>query len=287
MAIRVRNIDFAVPLVGAPLRPPLLWLHCDHPTFSTEESRVSDKTGTWSEIELAGHPCDVFEPARPNEQGFAVIYLHGVHLQRLVGNAVFERLFDHHGLRVLGPRTERSWWTDRICPEFDPLVSAEQYVLQSVLPEAEERWGARPPQVALLGTSMGGQGALRLAFKYPQRFPVAAALSPAIDYHLRWDRDETLPQMYRDEEQARQDTAILHVHPLNWPRNIYFACDPFDEPWTTSCDRLRMKLAALGIPYECDLETVGGGHGFGYYNQMAEAAIAFIVERLERERLRV
>ena len=25
-----------------------------------------------------------------------------------------------------------------------------------------------------------------------------------------------------------------------------------------------MKLAALGIPHECDLETSGGGHGFEY-----------------------
>jgi S-formylglutathione hydrolase FrmB len=248
---------------------------------------VAEPTGSWTEIDLAGHVCDVFEPAAANEHGFAVIYLHGVHLQRLVGNAVFEKLFDRHGLRVLAPRTERSWWTDRICAEFDPNVSAEQYVVRSVLSDAEQRWGIRPPRVALLGTSMGGQGALRLAFKYPQRFPVAAALSPAIDYHLRWDRDETLPLMYRDEEQARQDTAILHVHPLNWPRNIYFACDPKDEPWHTSSERLQMKLSALGIPYECDLETIGGGHGFAYYNHMAEAALAFVMERLERERLRV
>jgi len=135
---------------------------------------------------------------------------------------------------------------------------------------------------------MGGQGGLRLAYKYPDRFPVVAAISPAIDYYLRFkEGDETLPLMYRDAEDARQDSAILHIHPLNWPRNQFFCCDPSDRRWWDSADRLRMKLASLGIPFEYDLETSGGGHGFEYYNKMAERAIRFIAERLEKERLRV
>jgi S-formylglutathione hydrolase len=93
--------------------------------------------------------------------------------------------------------------------------------------------------------------------------------------------------MYDDPESVRQDTATLHVHPLNWPRHIWFCCDPADRRWHESADRLRSKLVALGIPHEYDLETSGGGHGFQYYNHMAPAAMRFIVDRLERERLRV
>ena len=37
-------------------------------------------SGTWTQIELAGHRCDVFEPPQRNPHGFAVMYLHGVHL---------------------------------------------------------------------------------------------------------------------------------------------------------------------------------------------------------------
>jgi S-formylglutathione hydrolase FrmB len=135
---------------------------------------------------------------------------------------------------------------------------------------------------------MGGQGALRLAFKHPNIFPIVAAISPAIDYQLRWNEgDEMLPQMYADPEAIRQDTATLHVHPLNWPRNIWFCCDPTDYRWHESADRLRMKLNAIGIPHEHDLETTGGGHGFAYYEKMAPMAVRFIAERLERERLRI
>ena len=161
-------------------------------------------------------------------------------------------------------------------------------MLERVLPFVAERFDSAPPRIGLFGTSMGGQGALRLAFRHPNVFPVAAAISPAIDYHLRIrDGDEILAAMYADEEQARQDTATLHVHPLNWPRHIWFCCDPADHRWHESADRLRMKLFSLGIPHAGDLSTTGGGHGFAYYNKMAPAAMEFLVGRLEQERMRV
>lgn len=244
--------------------------------------------GQWTQTTLAGHACDVFEPDAPSPHGYVVLYLHGVHLNRLSDKPAFTAEFERHGLRVFAPMTARSWWTDKICSEFDSRLTAERHVLDNVLPHLAERWNAAPPRIGLLGTSMGGQGALRFAFKYPNLFPVVAALSPAIDYHQRFDEgDETLPLMYPDREAARQDTAILHVHPLNWPRHQFFCCDPTDYRWFDSADRLRMKLYSLGVPHECDLETTGGGHGFEYYSRMAPRAIGFVAERLERERLRV
>ena len=237
---------------------------------------------------MGGHPCDVFEPAVMNEAGFVVLFLHGVHIGRLGENPYFTDQFNRHGLAVVSPITERSWWTDRICEEFDPQLTAEQHVLQNVLPYIEQRWETKVPRVGLLGTSMGGQGSLRFAYKYPELFPVVAAISPAIDYQQRFDQgDVTLPLMYEEPETARQDTATLHIHPLNWPRHQFFCCDPTDEDWFESSDRLQMKLSSLGIPFECDLETEAGGHGFTYYNHMAERAIGFLVEHLEAERRRL
>lgn len=241
----------------------------------------------WSTIQLAGHPVDIFEPAQRHPHGFVLIYLHGVHLNRLDDKPAFMDLFEQHGLPVICPWTQRSWWTDKICAEFDPELTAERHVVDNVVPYIAERWGTRPPQIGLLGTSMGGQGALRFSYKYPDKFPVVAAISPAVDYHKRMDEgDETLPLMYADKESARQDTALLHIHPLNWPRNQFFCCDP-DDRWADSCDRLHMKLWSLGVPHEFDLETRAGGHSFDYYNHMAPTAIGFIVERLEKERKRL
>jgi S-formylglutathione hydrolase FrmB len=68
---------------------------------------------------------------------------------------------------------------------------------------------------------------------------------------------------------------------------MWFCCDPTDLRWHESTERLRMKLAALGVPYTCDLETSGGGHGFTYYNRMVKPAVEFIADRLDRESRRV
>ena len=249
---------------------------------------VNAATGNWSVAEVAGHPCELFEPAQAHPQGLAAIYLHGVHLQSLADRPAFTALFDRHGLRVACPRTGPSWWSDRICRIFDPSITAERYVVDRLLPWMAGRWQVAPPRIGLFGTSMGGQGALRLGFKHPNKFPVVAGISPAIDYQLRLrDGDDNLAAMYRDVEDARQDTATLHVHPLNWPRNIWFCCDPIDVRWHESADRLRMKLAALGVPHVHDLETSGGGHGFEYYGRMAPAALDFLRERMEQELRRV
>ena len=248
------------------------------------------------EVSIGGHPADVFEPAGRNPQGFVVLYLHGVHLNRLVDKRAFIEQFEKHGLTVVAPFTKRSWWTDIVCHEFDRTITAQQHLLQNVVPWMEERFGTavgqlsppRPTKVGLLGTSMGGQGALRLSYKFPNLFPVVAAISPAIDYYLRYNEgDETIPQMYSDPEAARQDTALLHIHPLNWPRHQFFCCDPEDFRWWNSADRLRMKLYSLGVPHECDLKTSGGGHGFEYYGRMAPRAIEFLVNRLQAEQRRL
>ena len=242
----------------------------------------------WTQETVQGHVCEIFEPTTRNAHDFCVLYLHGVHGGRLADHPPFVDEFQRHGLPVVCPVSGPSWWTNRIYSGFDTEVSTETYLLESVLPWLQSRLGCQPPRLGLLGTSMGGQGALRLAYKYPDRFPVVAAISPAIDFQQMWQEgDNALEEMYEDPEAARQDTAILHIHPLHWPRHQFFCCDPTDRRWYDSADRLRMKLASLGIPHQCELEREAGGHGFPFYNTMAPQAVAFLAESLEKDRLRI
>jgi S-formylglutathione hydrolase len=242
----------------------------------------------WSSIRIAGHQCCTYEPKTPSPHSYTILYLHDEDGGRLEDHPTYPRLFDEYGLRCLAPVTGESWWTDRIHRPFDAETSSERYLLEHVLPWLDENWNVRPPQIALLGVGMGGQGALRLAYKRPHLFPVVAAVSPAIDYHFRMEEGSAaLRAMYRDPEQARQDTATLHIHPLNWPRHQWFACDPADYQRYESADRLRMKLYSLGVPYTADLETSVGGGDYGeYVEAMAKPALSFIVEALEKERRR-
>src|SRR6516225_4695671 len=119
--------------------------------------------GTWQTIDIAGKPADVYALPGGVRPRFGVLYLHPVGLETLVGNTAFTRLFNELRLACVCPHGQRSWWADRVCPEFDPSLTAERYLLDHVLPFFQATWGLTPPAVGLLGISMGGQGALRLA----------------------------------------------------------------------------------------------------------------------------
>lgn len=249
---------------------------------------MSDIAGVWTEAQVAGHLCDIYEPPQPREQTYVLIYLHGVHLARLCDKSEFCAQFDRFGFRVIAPFAGATWWSDRRCPAFDERFTAETFVRQHVMQFIEQKWEVTPPKVGVFGTSMGGQGALRLAYKYPDVFPVTAAISPAIDYQIRYrEGDEIIRAMYADEEDVRQDTATLHIHPLNWPRHQFFCCDPNDLRWIESVERLQMKLYSLGVPHQYDVETAAGGHGFDYYNDMAPRVMEFLFNALEQERRRI
>src|SRR5262245_20721749 len=132
---------------------------------------METSSGVWTKNEIAGHICRVYEPATLSPHNYTVIYLHCSEAASLRSYPVFKHEFDRHGLRVVEPVSGRSWWSARIWPEFDSKISAEAYVLEKVVPFIAERWSSVPPQLALLGVSMGGQGALRMAYKYPNVFP--------------------------------------------------------------------------------------------------------------------
>jgi S-formylglutathione hydrolase len=140
---------------------------------------------------------------------------------------------------------------------------------------------------ALAGISMGGQGALRWAFKYPELFPVVAGISSAIDYHELYGQGTSIDEMYDSMEQCRQDSAILHVHPSKYPAHIFFCIDPDDTDWYRGNDRLHEKLSALGILHEIDLTTRAGGHSWDYFNHMAERILNFVRAGLEQESRRL
>jgi S-formylglutathione hydrolase len=208
-------------------------------------------TPAWQRLDIAGKPVDVFEP--PNPLPFAVLFLHAASGDLPSLNPAFTRELLSRRLRCLIPHGAQSWWVDRICPEFDPVLTAERFILDRVLPEIASTWQRRIQSVALAGLEMGGQGAVRLAFKHPDQFPAAASIDGAFDFHERYGQGSPLDDLYASKEHCRQDTAILHIPAQNWPR-IWFACSP-KSPWYRGNDRLDEKLTALGVPHTAHLES--------------------------------
>lgn len=234
----------------------------------------------WSQHQLKERRLDVFTPESPHTPG-AVIYLHGHAGESLVNNDSFTREFEKHGLRVVAPHCGPCWWLDVPSPAFDSSQTPVRYLLDEVVPWIAQRWDVHPPQIALLGVSMGGQGALNLSYRNALRFPIVAALSPAIDFDQIYGRGFGIEDLFPDPESARQETAVLHLHPLNWPKAQFFASDPQDTFWHAGSERLASKLMSSGVPFQSDLQTSHGGHGWNYFNAMAGRAVEHIASALQ------
>jgi S-formylglutathione hydrolase len=236
--------------------------------------------GVWTGIEIAGKRADVFEPTSGGPYSSAVLHLHGHGLETLKDKPAFTKELERHGLPTLCPHGQRSWWLDTVCREFDASVTPLAWLRERVVPFMTARWNVRPPRIGVMGISMGGQGALQLAYRHARDFPVVAAISPAVDFHNWHGRGLPLDKMFGAREAARQQTATLHVHPLNWPKHQLLVCDPADSEWFEGCERLASKLRSIGVPFEADLQTSAGGHSWDYFNAMAPAVVRFVAERL-------
>jgi len=242
-------------------------------------------SGVWRRALILDKPVEVFEPDAAARPRFGLIFLHDLDGKTLRDQPVFTRLLDVSGIACVCPFGDQTWWTDRVCLEFDPRVTAERYVLDHVAPLFVERWRLGPRAIGLLGVGMGGQGVLRLAFKYPQRFPVVVAIGPSIEYYQLYGQGTPLDAMYDSQEQCRQDTAILHLPPTNPPPHVFFAIDT-DDPWLRGNDRLHEKMNALGVIHVAEF-TTGKGSGWEFAEEMADSALRFVVASLETESRRL
>jgi S-formylglutathione hydrolase len=217
----------------------------------------------WTRDTIGGKVADRYEPPEPRP--FAVLYLHPESGETPATNALFTAELRAHRLRCLAPHAGRSWWVDRICPTFDPRLTAEAHICQNVVPWMESNWQLGGRCMALAGTGMGGQGAVRLACKYPERFPIAASSMGALDFQDFYGRGSPLDDMYSSREHCPQ---------------LWFACSPEQECYRGN-DRLHEKLAALGIPHTAELDGSITG------DQLIAPLLAFVVAALEREARRL
>ncbi len=116
---------------------------------------------------------------------------------------------------------------------------------------------------------------------------MVAAIASALDYHELYGQGMALDAMYDSKEQCRQDTALLHIHPGQYPPHIFFAIDPDDTRWYRGNDRLHEKLSALGIPHTLDLTTRAGGHSWAYFDHLAGPSLRFLHDGLLQESRRL
>lgn len=200
----------------------------------------------WNEISLADSPLDVFEPSDP-VPGSALLILpewgqHAHEEPRLTEELTRRRL------RAIAP-FGTTWWLDQIEPAFSGDIPPLELIRSHIIPWMTTRWGVEPPRIRLLGWGVGGQGVLQWVFRHPHEFPHLASIDPAIDFHELYGGDPVITDLFPNREAARQQTALLRLHPAGWPRRMLLLADQGGY-WFESVDRLEMKLRSMGIPVD-------------------------------------
>lgn len=253
-------------------------------------SELPTSTPAWTSCQVAGHTLEAFVP-KPEEgrpRG-ALVHLRDLDDTPPSQQPAWKQAIEASPLPVVSVAGGTSWWIDCVVKGFDEEVSPEAYLLGPLKTWLQDEFGVAAGAMAVLGQGSGGQGALRLAYRHPNLFPVAAAVLPTIDFHRTMETGEpgsqTLWEIYGDVEVARQQTAILHVHPLNWPRHQAFWAHAGDLLASDGADRLHSKLIALGIFHEAEL--AGLVDATSWLPTAAAAAVRFAVERLEKDARRI
>lgn len=238
----------------------------------------------WSLVRFHGRTADVFAPADP--VGIA-IFLHGYDSATWWRNPAYTAALTRARLAAICPHAPGTGWLPAVYPPFDPERTALDFVRTEVKGFIAERWGFGPPQLALAGIELGGQGALQLAYRYPQDFPIVVAISPKIDVHRWHGHGLTIDEIFPTAEAARQATVTLYLNPLNWPRRQLLLCDPADPYAFEGTDVLATKLSSSGVMHDRDLETSHGGFGWPYANAMATTVVDYLANGIRAELNRV
>ena len=165
----------------------------------------------------------------------------------------------------------------------------EDFFLQEFMPGVEKRYRAQAGRGArgIAGISMGGYGALHIAFRHPQLFASVGAHSAALI--------EKLPNISAQNSRQLSRLRVLGdafgspFDPAFWNQNdpviiartaslaglkIYFDCGSEDDyGFDAGAETLDKLLTSRHIPHEFHLYP--GGHNWGYFAEHLPALLAF------------
>ncbi|MGH9702720.1 MAG: alpha/beta hydrolase, partial [Candidatus Acidiferrales bacterium] len=165
----------------------------------------------------------------------------------------------------------------------------EDFFIREFLPYIERRYRIQPGRAhrGIAGISMGGYGALRFAFRYPQLFSSVSVHSPALL--------EKFPAIAVSNPRHSQVVRMMGTafgsppDPAYWDRNtpfalartsrpsglkIYLDCGTEDEyGFNAGAQQFHDLLSARGIPHEFHLYP--GGHDWQYFASHLPASLEF------------
>ena len=225
--------------------------------------------------------CAAFLPeeVQPGER-FPVIYLlHGAfgnsEVWRSKAGALLQELATRERLVFIAPSCgEKSWYVDSPC---QPKQRIESFLIRELLPYVDRTFPVLPRR-GILGTSMGGHGALMLALRHRGRFASASSLSGVMDlarHAGKWKIGEVLGPLQSNRalwESYSVLSLLDQAMPVGSPRMMVSIGE--EEPALLEENRLfRDALRRGGFIYQ--YREIPGKHDWDTWLKELPVHIAF------------
>lgn len=169
-----------------------------------------------------------------------------------------------------------SWYWNS--PE-DKKFQYETYVAEELVKWVDQRYKTVKDRAgrAITGLSMGGHGALYLAFKHQDVFGAAGSMSGGVDirpFPNNWDMAKRLGAYAQHPERWEQNTVTNMLYLLT-PNSLKLIIDCGTEDFFFKVnEHLHQKLLERNIPH--DFITRPGAHNWSYWNNAVHYQMLFM-----------
>ena len=183
---------------------------------------------------------------------------------------------------IITPEGGNGWYTDSATVDSDQY---ESYVIRELIADVDSRFRTIADRKgrSIAGVSMGGYGALKFGFKYPEKFVVAASMSGALDATARTD-DASIMQTFGGPESPTRKINDLARLAREFPSNrhallpyLYLDCGT-EDPWLASNREFSGVLLELKIAHE--FRELPGDHVWTYWDQQVQEVLRIAAQRM-------
>jgi S-formylglutathione hydrolase FrmB len=175
-----------------------------------------------------------------------------------------------------------SWYFD--VPN-DNNCQYETYIASELVRWIDRQYSTlqSPKGRGITGLSMGGHGALFLAFRHPDVFGIAGSMSGGVDirpFPLNWELAKRLGSYAENPENWEKNTVINLTHLLT-PNTLKIVIDCGTEDFFYSVNKnLHQKLLENNIPHDCIFRP--GKHDSAYWKNAIKHQLLFMVENFKQ-----
>jgi S-formylglutathione hydrolase FrmB len=222
---------------------------------------------------------------------FAVVYLlHGANGSfRDWSNYTDVARFAERALILVMPDGDDSWYTNSAEHLQDRY---EDYITRDLVADVESRFPAATGRTnrAIVGISMGGFGAVKLALRHPDLFAFAGGLSSALDVPGRPFSVARIGQYrhYRSifgpsgSASRRENDPFVLASSADPAKMPYFFLTCGDNEGLLSTNRsFAQTLERRHFPYE--FHIVPGGHDWSQWNATLDGMFSRFLDRMGRD----